>query len=243
VVCEEATRDQGESFVEGLPRSTLRTLSRKITFVPAGHEYFEWHQPRTPARLIYFYFEPVKLDVFADEGVARSSLTPRLFFENTPLWDSALKLKRSIEGTSCENQLYFEAVGTVLMHELVNLERGASPRNESYVRGGLAMHHQRMAAAYIEAHLQEQISLSTLADLTKLSPFHFCRAFKTSFGVPPHRYHTGRRIEHAKALLAKRDLSITEIGLTVGFSETSSFCSAFRRATGVAPRAYRMSLS
>ena len=105
------------------------------------------------------------------------------------------------------------------------------------------MHHQRMAAAYIEEHLQEQISLSTLADLTKLSPFHFCRAFKTSFGVPPHRYHTGRRIEHAKALLAKRDLSITEIGLTVGFSETSSFCSAFRKATGVAPRAYRMSLS
>jgi len=134
-------------------------------------------------------------------------------FENTPLWDSALKLKRSIEGTSCENQLYFEAVGTVLMHELVNLERGASPKNESYVRGGLAMHHQRMAAAYIEEHLQEQISLSTLADLTKLSPFHFCRAFKTSFGVPPHRYHTGRRIEHAKGLLAKRDLSITEIGL------------------------------
>jgi len=51
VVCEEATRDQGESFVEGLPRSTLRTLSRKITFVPAGHEYFEWHQPRKLTRL------------------------------------------------------------------------------------------------------------------------------------------------------------------------------------------------
>jgi AraC family transcriptional regulator len=60
-VCEEATRDQGESFVEGLPRSTLRTLTRKITFVPAGHEYFEWHKPRTLARLIYFYFEPSKL--------------------------------------------------------------------------------------------------------------------------------------------------------------------------------------
>ena len=107
-VCEEATRECGESFVEGLP-ITLRTLSRKITFVPAGHEYFEWHQPRTLARLIYFYFEPSKLDLLAKGGVPHKSFTPRLFFENTSLWDSALKLKRSIEGTSHENQLYFRS--------------------------------------------------------------------------------------------------------------------------------------
>jgi AraC family transcriptional regulator len=236
VVCEEATRDQGDSFVEGLPRSTLRTLSRKITFVPAGHEYFEWHQPRKLARLIYFYLEPSKL---ADAGVADIAFTPRLFFEHAPLWDSAMKLKRSIERTSRENRLYFEAIGMVLMHELVHLERGAKAKDEGYVRGGLAMRHQRLVAAYIEEHLPDQISVSTLASLADLSPFHFCRAFKTSFGIPPHRYHTGRRIEHAKALLTKRDLSITQIGLTMGFSETSSFCTAFRKATGVTPSGYR----
>jgi AraC family transcriptional regulator len=48
-----------------------------------------------------------------------------------------------------------------------------------------------------------------------------------------HRHHTG---EHANAMLAKRDLSITEIGPTVGFSETSSFSAAFRKATGIAYR-------
>ncbi len=62
-----------------------------------------------------------------------------------------------------------------------------------------------------------------------LSPFHFCRAFKKSFGVPPHRYHTGRRIERAKAMLAKQALSVTEIGLAVGFSETSSLSAASRK--------------
>jgi AraC family transcriptional regulator len=238
-VYEEATRDQGESFVEGLPRSSLRTLSRKITFVPAGYEYVEWHEPRTLARVIYFYFEPSKLDVLSD-GDAGISMAPRLLFENSALWDSARKLKRSIEGTCREDQRYFEAIGTVLMHELVGLERGASAKSESYARGGLAMHHQRIVTAYIEEHLHEQVSVATLAGLAHLSPFHFCRAFKQSFGVPPHRYHTARRIEHAKTLLAKRDLSVTEIGLTVGFSETSSFSTAFRKATGVAPRAYRM---
>jgi AraC family transcriptional regulator len=240
VVFEEAAREEGESYVEGLPRSSLRNLTRKITFVPAGHEYYEWHQPRALSRLVFFYLDPAKLGLFSEIGLANLSLRPRLFFENAALWDSALKLKRAAEHATPENQLYFDALGVVLMHELVRLERGASANGEAYVRGGLATYQQRLVGSYIEEHLSDQVSISTLAELTHLSLFHFCRAFKKSFGVPPHRYHTSRRIEHAKALLAKRTLSITEIGLAVGFSETSSFCAAFRKATGLTPRGYQM---
>jgi len=68
-----------------------------------------------------------------------------------------------------------------------------------------------------------------LAELAGLSTYHFCRAFKQSFGVPPHRYHTSQRIDRAKALLAKPSFSVTDIGLTVGFSETSSFTAACGR--------------
>jgi AraC family transcriptional regulator len=96
--------------------------------------------------------------------------------------------------------------------------------------------------AYIEEHLDEQILLATLAGLARLSPYYFCRAFKQSFGIPPHRYHTRRRIERAKTLLAKPNPSVTEIGLAVGFSETSSFTAAFRKATGLTPTAYHRSL-
>jgi len=96
---------------------------------------------------------------------------------------------------------------------------------------------------YIEEHLADEISLSSLARLVQLSPFHFSRAFKDSFGMPPHRYLTSRRIERAKALLAERKLSVTEIGLGVGFSETSSFTSAFRKLTGETPTEYRRSLA
>jgi AraC family transcriptional regulator len=93
--------------------------------------------------------------------------------------------------------------------------------------------------AYIEEHLAEPISLATLAQLAKLSPYHFSRAFKQSFGRPPHRYHTSRRIERAKALLAEPTQSVTEIGFTMGFSEASSFTAAFRRETGLTPSSYR----
>ena len=45
VVYEQGVRRDGETFVEGLPRSTLRDFKRKLTFVPAGHEYCEWQEP------------------------------------------------------------------------------------------------------------------------------------------------------------------------------------------------------
>jgi len=80
------------------------------------------------------------------------------------------------------------------------------------------------------------------ADVAKLSPYHFVRAFKQSFGLPPHRYMSSLRIEQAKSLLANPAVSVTQIGVNLGFSETSSFTSAFRKHTGLTPTAYRRSL-
>jgi AraC family transcriptional regulator len=129
----------------------------------------------------------------------------------------------------------------VLAHELARLDLG-TPRVQAPIRGGLAAWQQRVVTTYMEEHLAEQISLATLAQLVRLSPYYFCRAFKQSFGIPPHRFHTSRRIEHAKALLAKPAPSVTDIGLTIGFSETSSFTAAFRKATGFTPTGYHRSL-
>jgi len=61
--------------------------------------------------------------------------------------------------------------------------------------------------------------------------------------LPPHRYHNRRRIEHAKTLLAQSAPSVTDIGLTVGYSETSSFTAAFHKTTGITPTAYRRTLT
>jgi AraC family transcriptional regulator len=240
-VYEEASRHDGESSVEGLPRSTLRNMTRKMTFVPAGHAYYERHEPRTQARLTYFYLDPTKLDIRAELGVDEISFTPRLFFEDEALWESSLKLRQAIENPAPESRLYFEAIGTVLMHELARVELG-SRAGRLQNKGGLGIRQQRIVTSYIEEHLPEQIPLAVLADLAHLSPHHFCRAFKQSLGMPPHRYHMSRRIERAKALLADRSASVTEIALSLGFSETSSLSAAFRKSTGLTPRGYRRSL-
>jgi AraC family transcriptional regulator len=241
IACETGMRRAGETFLEGVPRSTIRDFSRKLTFVPAGHEYREWQEPSSSTRLLYFYVDPAVLEHQADSDAAMPLLAPRLLFEDAPLLGSALKLKNSIENLELESSRYSEALGVVLAHEIVRLGRG-SRRVETLARGGLAAWQQRTVATYIEEHLSDGITLGALAQLARLSPYHFCRAFKKSFGVPPHRYHTYRRIERAKSLLAKRTPSVTEIGLIVGFKETSSFVAAFRKATGLTPSHYRRTL-
>jgi AraC family transcriptional regulator len=98
---------------------------------------------------------------------------------------------------------------------------------------------QKRVVEFIEEHLAEDVSLTALAALANLSRYHFARLFKQSFGAPPHRYHMARRMERARCLLQRPELSVTEVGIQIGFRETSSFTRAFRKFTGLAPSAYR----
>jgi AraC family transcriptional regulator len=239
VAYERGTRREGQSFIEGLPGSSLRDLTRKLTFVPAGHQFTEWHEPRILPRISYFYFDPAVLAARSEPALAATSLAPRLLFEDAALWDSALKLKGAIEAGKCDNPLYVDALAVILAHEMTRLN-SATP--EPPLRGGLAGWQQRNVTGYIEEHLSDQIQLSTLAGIARLSPYHFCRAFKRSIGLPPHRYHATRRIERAKGLLAKGSMSVTEVGFALGFAQTSSFTAAFRRVTGITPTEYQRTL-
>jgi len=241
IAYEQGVRNEGETFIESLPRSTLHDVTRKLTFVPAGHEYRESQFPRVPARLLYFYVHPTAMPTASKTAWADAPMAPRLFFEDASLWGTAIKLKRVLEEADSHNRLYVEALGCVLAHELSQLGHGSARRKTS-VRGGLASWQQRVVTAHIEEHLAEPISLATLAEIARLSPYYFCRSFKQSLGIPPHRYHMSRRIERAKTLLAERKYSVTEIGLALGFSDTSSFTAAFRKVTGTTPSRYSRNL-
>ncbi len=242
VVYEKGERRDGETFVEGLPRSALRNLERKLTFVPAGREFHDWHEPQgSQMRLMYFYFEPEKLKALSKRGITDLPDAPRLLFEDETLWHTALKLKSFVE-SSAGDPIYFGSLGTLLIHEVARFTCGM-PSVQPQLQGGLAPWQQRLVTAYIQEHLNERIPIGTLAQLARLSPYHFCRVFKRSLGMPPHRYQTNRRVEYAKLLLANRAGSMTEIGRAVGFSSPNAFATAFRKATGIAPTDYRRSVA
>ena len=241
IAAEQAARYDGETVVEGLPKSTLRNFSHKLTSIPPGRAFFGSQNPRILTRGTYVYIDPRALPVDPELGFADTELQPRLFFEDDSLWQTVLKLKGLIGSADAGSRMYAEALGGILAHELMRLDRAlALPRPVS--RGGLAGWQQKRVASFIEEHLTEDISLGMLAELVQLSPYHFLRSFKRSFGEPPYRYYTGRRIERAKELLTDSRSSVTEVGLQVGFGATSAFSAAFHRVTGQTPTDYRRSL-
>jgi AraC family transcriptional regulator len=241
LVHERGLRHAGCTVVEGLLPSTLKDCSRNIVFVPAGYCYHDWHEPRTLSRVAFFYVDPTQLATTPESKLLSASLVPRLFFRDDALMETALKLVRLIESSRPDDRRYLEALGVVLVHELMRINEGRHGA-EANIKGGLAAWQRRKTVAYIEQHLGEPISLAELAQMVGLSPCYFCRAFRRSFGVPPQRYQLSQRIERAKILLAKHAGSVTDVGLSVGYNDASAFYSAFRRVTGLTPSGYRRNI-
>jgi AraC family transcriptional regulator len=238
---QRGSRRTGQTIVDGGPRSTLHEVGGKLTLVPAGFRLSESYVPRTLLRATAFYIDP-RGPLFADLGDGASArLRPRLFFENAPIAESVCKLKTLVDAGGDATFAYAEALGAVLAQELLRLDDGLEQAGAP-AKAGLAGWQRRRVADYVEENLAAPIPLATLAAIARLSPFHFARSFKRSFGMPPHRYHTCQRLERAKILLSSGTMSITEIALNVGFGDTSAFTSAFRRYVGVTPSTFRCRL-
>lgn len=92
---------------------------------------------------------------------------------------------------------------------------------------------------YINDHLTDELSLNELAEQASLSPFYFSRLFKKETGFSPHNYIITTRINNAKFLLRTSDASIKNICFTTGFTSESSFCTTFKKETGITPSEYR----
>jgi AraC family transcriptional regulator len=235
VLYNEGVRRNGETSINGLHPSNLRSFMHKLTFVPAGCAYREWHETGASTRVTFLYLDAAALHN-SDDG--DGALSPRMYFEDSLVWETASRLKNTIESGHARYLPYLEALSGVLAHELSRTKSDAA--HEPMVnRGGLASWQKRAVVDYIEEHPGKQVCLLTLAGLTRLSLHHFCRAFKQSFGIPPHQYQVQRRMEVAKLLLADQTTSVTDIALSLGYAQTSSFSTAFRKTTGWTPMAYR----
>ncbi|MER7212591.1 helix-turn-helix transcriptional regulator [Streptosporangium sp. NPDC000239] len=83
------------------------------------------------------------------------------------------------------------------------------------------------------------LDVPALARAAFMSPGHFSRSFKAAYGETPYNYLMTRRIERAKALLRRGDLSVTEVCVEVGCTSLGSFSSRFTELVGESPSAYR----
>jgi AraC-like DNA-binding protein len=99
--------------------------------------------------------------------------------------------------------------------------------------------HLLRARDLADARYFEPLSVADLAAAAGLSPAHFSRRFKATFGESPHQYLLTRRLERAAALLTSTDWSVAAICFAVGAQSVGSFTTSFHRVHGMAPLAYR----
>ena len=100
--------------------------------------------------------------------------------------------------------------------------------------------HLRRARDLMDRAYADPLDVPGLARAALMSPAHFSRQFRAAYGETPYSYLMTRRIERAKSLLRRGDLSVTDVCMAVGCTSLGSFSSRFTELVGETPSAYRV---
>jgi len=158
---------------------------------------------------------------------------------NDPLQSHiALVLQAAVDAESEAGQMYAEVLAGALAVHFLRRYTTSQPA-ECAVSGGLVPYKLQRTLTYIHAHLDQALSLTTLAAMAQMSLTHFAHLFKHATGLAPHQYVNRCRMERAKRLLDETDLPLIEIGTQVGYADQSHFTAIFRRHVAMTPKTYR----
>ena len=122
---------------------------------------------------------------------------------------------------------------------LGTLYRNGILKDPSHQVDNSALERLRPALSYINEAYGSEIPLADLSAAVHLTPEYFCRAFKHATGLSPVEYINRVRVIKSEQLLRESDATVTEIALSVGFSQASYFNRVFRRYKGMTPGEYR----
>ncbi|WKB50589.1 AraC family transcriptional regulator [Eleftheria terrae] len=192
-----------------------------------------WEDQDASTSLILL-LSPALLQRAADDmGVAAGAagLEPRHQFKDKQIEHIAWALEAERRAGHPSGLLYTESLGMALAVHLLGRYRVP----QRMPRQGLPTRQLQRVTEYIEAHLDQDLSLAVLAALADLSASHFKTLFKRSTGLPVHEYVVQRRVARAKALLQDGRLPASQVALEAGFAHQSHMARCMRRVLGVTP--------
>lgn len=217
---------------------SLRPVGREpMSYVPAGVRV--WSRVENIQRLKHLdlHFDMAALGARLPEELDKEVVeTPRLKFSD----DRLLGLARLIAAECVEPGAFHDLYGDSLVSALLVGLLRIGPKTDRK-RGQLPPRQLKRAIEYIEDNCGRNIRLQELADLAGLSQSYFCSAFKTSTGMPPHKWQMRARIDRAKALLAKPEMTLAAAAAAAGFSDQAHLTRVFRQVVGTTPAVWQRS--
>jgi AraC family transcriptional regulator len=175
-------------------------------------------------------------------GASNCQLVPAFGIKDPFLNRLMLALREDLASGCPTGRLLGESICTAMAVHALQRYSVSKPRLKDY-RRGLSAERLGLVLAYIEAHLDEDLSIRQLASLTGTGLHYFRKLFSISTGLTVHEYVVQARISRARHLLRRTHLSIVEIALQVGFSSQSHLTEEFHRRVGVTPAVYRSTLA
>ena len=219
-------------------RQSEQVCTGDIAIIPANAQHkVSWDRE---GNFTLLFLEPTYVAQIAHESVDadRVEIIPYFATPDPLIYRIGVLLKSELESNGIGSRLYADSLFTALA---VNLLRRYSTRKPAVrdFTGGLSKRKLQQAMEYIHENLSEDLSLREIAALLQMSPNYFTSLFKQSTGLSAHQYVIHCRIEKAKRLMVKPDLSIVEVAQQVGFQSQSHFVNVFRKHTGMTPKIYQ----
>jgi len=188
--------------------------------------------------IVRMTIDPRRADAILEqgEGGGRVELRRTYGVDTPQLRHLMLALAAEADPRTSSGLAFVETLIAAVSQQLA-IHAGVEPPVPAPVRGGLSPAARRRVLALIDAQLDAQLSIDTLAREAGLSPAHFARAFKQTLGEAPHRFLLSRRLERARHLIERCGAQLSDVAARSGFADQAHFTRHFKRQFGVTPGA------
>ncbi len=225
-----------------LAGAAMRTVPyRRGTFSAVNLDLEPVANLRDPFDCLHFYLPRQTLVRTARERGGPAPVgdiwRPGVSYDDPVVYAIGMALLPALANPAEGSQLYIDHIASALHSHLLHKYAGIAQRTVS--GSGLAPWQLRRATEMLNAHLDGELSLQTVAHACELSLSHFARAFKSSTGQPPHRWLMQRRVDLAKHMLRTSMAPLSDIAIACGFADQAHFTRVFRQRTGASPGTWR----
>jgi AraC-like DNA-binding protein len=227
----------GEDYVNGrrVPFSPRSVGS--LVFMPANVEWAGWDEGDATGCYLAVTIEPSFVEgVFGSRfGLETTWLMPAIGFRDSTIEMALHRIALETLQPDPVSGAVVESQAILLLSQLARFQ------GTPYIlkKGGLSPFDMKQVDEMIDASSLRPMRIADMARAIGISHFHFDRAFKQTTGKTPRDYIAQRKIDRSLDLLRTTNHSLTEIALECGFSSSSHFSVAFKRAFGVGPAQFR----
>jgi len=227
-----------------------QTVARRdmVWLCPAGWQEGEIEFSDDVPELLHIFLPPSQFSTnklgLDNNGSALVALRYDAAFEDPLLSGMARAIASELRSETSAGKLLVESLANSMASRLVQKHVGRPAAKSIASPTGQGLDRRRLfrVLEHIEANLEGDLTLDSMASIACLSRYHFARAFKQAIGQSPIRYVSTKRLERAKALLIQGERSLVDIALGLSFSSQANFTRAFTQATGQSPGRYRQTV-